>query len=72
MSGIIGKTLEENEFLLWNLSQDIWNNPELSFEENHAHNLLTATLENFGFEVRKQYILPTAFRAEFSSGKGRI
>lgn len=33
------------------ISQDLWSNPELAFEEHHAHDLLTAFLEKEGFEV---------------------
>ncbi|KAG8201513.1 hypothetical protein JTE90_011189 [Oedothorax gibbosus] len=66
MSGIIQKTIKENESMLWELSQDLWKNPELAYEETRAHNLLTAVLENFGFDVQRHYVLPTAFRAEFS------
>lgn len=33
------------------ISQDLWSNPELAFEEYHAHDLLTAFLEKEGFEV---------------------
>ena len=51
------------------LSQDIWEHPELLFEEHYAHKTLTDFLQNKGFEIEKNYILETAFRA--SCGKGR-
>lgn len=52
------------------ISQDLWSNPELAFEEHHAHDLLTAFLEKEGFEVQRQYILKTGFRASFGNDDG--
>lgn len=46
------------------VSHSIHANPELGFEEHHAHELLTATFEDHGLEVeRGAYGLPTAFSA---------
>ena len=46
------------------LSQEIWRNPELNYEEHTAHRLLTDYLEEKGFTVERGYCdLPTAFRA---------
>ncbi|XP_013785248.1 peptidase M20 domain-containing protein 2-like isoform X1 [Limulus polyphemus] len=47
------------------ISKEVWRNPELRFEERHAHNLLADALEQEGFKVQRHYILPTAFRAEY-------
>lgn len=71
MSFSVEKTLESSKQLLINVSQEIWKHPELCFEEKFAHDLLTDTLESFGFNVQRQYFLSTAFRAEFDSGKGK-
>ncbi|KAF4825303.1 Peptidase M20 domain-containing protein 2 [Colletotrichum tropicale] len=50
----------------------IWENPELGYQEVHAHQVLTDYLEEQGFKVtRSAYNLSTAFRAEFSNGEGR-
>jgi amidohydrolase len=50
----------------------IWENPELGYQEFHAHKVLTDYLEDQGFNVtRSAYGLETAFRAEFSNGEGR-
>ncbi|CAL1290735.1 unnamed protein product [Larinioides sclopetarius] len=68
MSRLVEKVIRENEALLRDVSEKIWLNPELSYHETYAHDLLTTTLERSGFVVEKQYILPTAFRAEFSNG----
>ncbi|GFS32917.1 peptidase M20 domain-containing protein 2 [Trichonephila inaurata madagascariensis] len=69
MSHLVGKVIQENESLFKDISHKIWSNPELSFQETYAHDLLTAALEKFGFEVQKNYLLPTAFRAEFCNSK---
>eukprot|EP00118_Oscarella_pearsei_P008229 m.41662 g.41662 ORF g.41662 m.41662 type:complete len:407 (+) comp33213_c0_seq1:110-1330(+) len=47
------------------LSDEIWKNPELAYEERTAHRLLTDFLQREGFVVEKQYKLETAFRATF-------
>lgn len=51
------------------LSLDIHSNPELNFEEHHAHKVLTDYLDSEGFEVvRGAYTMPTAFKAVAGSG----
>ncbi|GIY27964.1 peptidase M20 domain-containing protein 2 [Caerostris extrusa] len=60
---------QENEFLN-SVSQDIWKNPELPYEERHAHEVLTRALTKYGFQVQKHYMLSTAFRADLSSKEG--
>ncbi|KAG1661064.1 Peptidase M20 domain-containing protein 2 [Nymphon striatum] len=47
------------------VSQNIWEHPELAFEEVFAHDLLCDALENYGFTVSRSYKLSTAFKAEF-------
>lgn len=67
LKSIVSTTLKSNADFLNNISQDIWKNPELKFEEKHAHDLLTKALEDKGFSVVKNYVSPTAFRAEYTS-----
>ncbi|KAF0315688.1 hypothetical protein GQ607_017078 [Colletotrichum asianum] len=51
------------------LNTEIWENPEIGYQEVHAHQVLTDYLEEQGFKVtRSAYNLSTAFRAEFSNG----
>uniref|UniRef100_A0A2L2YFZ9 Peptidase M20 domain-containing protein 2 n=1 Tax=Parasteatoda tepidariorum TaxID=114398 RepID=A0A2L2YFZ9_PARTP len=69
-SKIVRSVIDREELFLNSISQNIWKNPELKFEEVYAHNLLTDALIKYGFEVHKNYLLQTAFRAEFSSGDG--
>ena len=46
------------------VSQEIWKNPELAYKEYHAHNTLVAFLQKLDFNVKKEYVLQTAFRSE--------
>ena len=64
--------VEENADKLNKLSQDIWNNPELAFEEFHAHETLTKFLEENGFEVQRKCKLETAFCAVYGEGKPHV
>ncbi|XP_075529399.1 xaa-Arg dipeptidase-like isoform X2 [Dermacentor variabilis] len=50
------------------LGQYLWRNPELAFAEVKAHDYISSYLENEGFKVARNYVLPTAFRAQFGDG----
>ncbi|KDR77128.1 hypothetical protein GALMADRAFT_66365 [Galerina marginata CBS 339.88] len=52
------------------LSLDIHAHPELGYEEYHAHDVYTTFMEKHGFEVTKNFHLPTAWKATFSHGVG--
>ncbi|CAL1285008.1 unnamed protein product [Larinioides sclopetarius] len=65
-SRVCSKIEEEKEFLN-SVSQKIWNNPELGYKEEKAHETLTSALYRCGFQVQKRYLLPTAFKAEYTS-----
>ena len=52
------------------VSQEIWENPELSFEEHHAHKVLSEFLEKAGFPVEKHYVVETGFRSVLKQGNG--
>ena len=55
------------------LSDGIWKNPELGFEEHKAHALLTSFLEKKGFAVERSFSgIQTAFRATVGSGKPNV
>ncbi|KAK2114038.1 hypothetical protein P7K49_008304 [Saguinus oedipus] len=51
------------------LSRAIWSQPELAYEEHHAHRVLTQFFEleppAASWAVQPHYLLPTAFRAEW-------
>ena len=54
---------------LHKLSDIIWKNPELGYEEHQAHKALTDFLEVHGFSVHRNYLLDTAFRSDYGTGK---
>ncbi|KAF9423767.1 hypothetical protein BGZ76_003614 [Entomortierella beljakovae] len=61
----IQKSIEAVSAELRGISLEIHDNPELSYQEYHAHALLTNYLEKKGFKVeRKAYGLDTAFVAQ--------
>ncbi|RUS14691.1 hypothetical protein BC937DRAFT_93474, partial [Endogone sp. FLAS-F59071] len=68
----ITEAIENISPRLREISLKIHADPELGEVEYHAHDLLTAYLEDLGFTVtRHAYDIPTAFLAEFSMGSGR-
>ena len=67
------RAIEEASEDLRALSLDIHAHPELNFQEHHAHDLVTAFLEERGFTVeRSAYGLETAFAATAGSGPATI
>jgi len=57
--------VDEIAGVLVEASHSIHANPELNFEEHHAHEVLTGILEDQGLEVERGACdLPTAFRAD--------
>lgn len=72
LKGHAYRYVEENVEKLNDLSQELWKNPELAFQEHNAHDMLTKILEENGFNVIRRYKLDTAFRAEFGDGKPHI
>lgn len=51
---------------LGDISAELWNNPELGYEEKHAHGVLTMFLEKHGFQTERSYKFETAFRAAYT------
>ncbi len=69
----ITATIDRASDSLRELSLSIHSQPELCFEEHHAHAVLTAYLEDAGFAVtRGAYDLATAFRATCGSGSPTV
>ncbi|KAI0824377.1 amidohydrolase [Trametes gibbosa] len=71
----IEKTIEKLSPELRELSLDIWNHPELMWEENYAHAKLTAFMSARGFSVTPHYLgVATAFRAVYThpSSNGKL
>lgn len=70
---LAAKEIEKHRKELQLLSEEIWNHPELNFEEHTAHRLLTDYLEGKGFAVERGYAgVATAFRARFGAGKPNV
>lgn len=51
------------------ISRQIWENPELGWQEQRSAALLRAELEKHGFRVRGFESMPTAFIAEWGEGR---
>ncbi|EDR10639.1 uncharacterized protein LACBIDRAFT_317321 [Laccaria bicolor S238N-H82] len=66
----IESTIKDLDAELRALSLDIHAHPELRFEEYHAHDAYTEFMTKHGWEVTKQFHLPTAWQATFAHGSG--
>ncbi|KAG6907138.1 hypothetical protein DXG01_010357 [Tephrocybe rancida] len=63
--------LDELDPELRQLSLKLHGRPEVAFEENYAHDVLSDFMEKHGFKVTRHYAgLKTAWRAEYSIGRG--
>jgi amidohydrolase len=66
---LASSAIDEHKKELRELSEYIWQNPELNFKEHKAAAALTSFLVKRGFEVTTPYCdLDTAFKAEISNG----
>lgn len=72
MKELVIKELDKIKEKLFEMSDEIFDKPELCFEENFASNLLEDFLEENGFEVERGLgSLNTAFRAKYSNGNAK-
>lgn len=63
-------SIDENSEIFCGVSDSLWDNPELCFQEHHAADLICGILEKNGFCVTRNLVgIPTAFKATFGSGK---
>ena len=70
LTKIVDDYLQANSETFNNISRQLWERPELMYEEHFAHQLITNFLEERGFQVERSYCkVPTAFRAEYKFGK---
>ena len=61
--------IEQDRELLWDLSDQIWEHPEVGFREQFAAKLFCDTLTARGFQVRRNLAgIPTAFSGSFGEG----
>ena len=71
MKNKLFKTVDSYTPQMKALSDDIFDHPEIGFEEEYAAKLLCDYLEKEGFTVQRGIAdLPTAFRAEYEQGTG--
>ncbi|KAH7983063.1 hypothetical protein HPB52_008962 [Rhipicephalus sanguineus] len=69
-ASLVDAVIERHGEDLWELSRFLYANPELALAEFKAHDKLCAFLKSHGFEVRRNHLLETAFRAEFDAPGG--
>lgn len=62
------KTVDDMAAVACHVSDTLWDNPETSFEEYTAVELLTQVLEENGFQVTRNLVgIPTAFKATYGT-----
>ncbi|KAM7303373.1 peptidase M20 domain-containing protein 2 [Ixodes scapularis] len=66
---LVSDAIDEKADALNELGQYLWDNPELAFKEKKAHDYITQYLESEGFSVTRNYLLDTAFKAEYGDGE---
>lgn len=67
VKNLVSGAIEGEKDSLRRLSEEIWSNPELNYEEETAHKVLTDYLESNGFRVERKYCdMKTAFRARYA------
>ena len=67
------KTIDEKADVFCGISDTLWDDAELSFEEFKAAEMLTKILENEGFTVERGVAnIPTAFKATYGSGSPKL
>jgi aminobenzoyl-glutamate utilization protein B len=61
--------IEENKHTYTAMAQDIWNNPQLAYEEEYASKLQIDALNEAGFSIQEKINgIDTAFIAEYGQG----
>ena len=61
--------IEQKKEIFYEVSDTLWDNPETSFEEYQAVDLITKKLEENGFEITRNLCgIPTAFKATYGNG----
>ncbi|CAD5110943.1 DgyrCDS299 [Dimorphilus gyrociliatus] len=54
---------------LRDLSHKIWSNPEIGFQEHLAHDIITSFLSSENFQVEREFVLKTGFRATYKNSE---
>ncbi|EEA23288.1 hypothetical protein TMatcc_002145 [Talaromyces marneffei ATCC 18224] len=69
VKAVVDSAVEALQTELREVNRQIWSNPELAYEEHHAHDTICNFLESQGFQVtRHAFGLETSFEARSSSG----
>ncbi|KAH8691602.1 putative amidohydrolase [Talaromyces proteolyticus] len=69
VKAVVDAAIEELHTQLREVNRQIWSNPELAYQEHHAHDTICNFLEAQEFQVtRHAYGLETAFEARSSGG----
>ena len=71
-TAFVDKAIDDRREALNTISQEIWKNPELNFEEHQAHNLLCDFLQQEGFNVSRSTPLKTSFVARYAGSAGSV
>ena len=67
------KVIDEKGSVFCGISDALWENPEIPFQEYEAAKLITKTLEDEGFTVTRGVAgMPTAFTATYGSGSPKL
>lgn len=70
MKQLLKDELQGIEKDLWNICKQMYEHPELGDQEYESMKLLTSLLEEHGFSIETGIVgRPTAFKAEYASGK---
>ncbi len=69
----MNEEIKELKPLLYSVSKEIFENPELAYKEYQASKLLTKTLKNEDFKVEKEICgYETSFRAQYGNGNTKV
>ena len=61
--------IDQSHELLWNMSDQLWEHPEVGFREQFATGLFCDTLSALGFQVQRNLAdIPTAFSGSYGEG----
>ncbi|MBR3870151.1 MAG: amidohydrolase, partial [Clostridia bacterium] len=65
--------IEQKRHIFCNISDTLWENPEIPFHEYEAARLITDVLEKEGFTVVRGVAgMPTAFTATYGTGSPKL
>lgn len=68
----IRTSIQKHHVEVMDLTQKLYENPEIGGEEFFAHELLTSYLEDKGFSVERNFIMETGFRASYGDPTSEV